>query len=146
MVLKILTKKLSSRSFNKTIKTYNENGNLNIIAVDCGIKENIIRCLVDRGARVTVVPFDYDYNKMDFDGIFISNGPGDPSMCTETINNLRTALDNNKPIFGICLGNQLLARAAGHDTYKMKFGNRGQNQPVIDLINNRLLLLFKTWP
>ena len=64
----------------KTIKTYGENGNLNIIAVDCGIKENIIRCLVERGARVTVVPFDYDYNKMDFDGIFISNGPGDPSM------------------------------------------------------------------
>ena len=124
----------------KTIKTYGKNGNLNIIAVDCGIKENIIRCLVERGAKVTVVPFDYDYNQMDFDGIFISNGPGDPSMCKETISNLSKALENDKPIFGICLGNQLLARAAGHDTYKMKFGNRGQNQPVIDLINNKAFI------
>jgi carbamoyl-phosphate synthase large subunit/carbamoyl-phosphate synthase small subunit len=128
---------LVSEVSTKEIKTYGKDGNLHIIAIDCGIKENIIRCLVERGAKVTVVPYNYDYNNMDYDGLFISNGPGDPSMCEETINNLKKSLQKRQPIFGICLGNQLLARAADHDTYKMKFGNRGQNQPVIDLINNK---------
>ena len=120
----------------KELKTYG-NGNIHIIAIDCGIKENIIRCLVERGAKVTVVPYNYDFNHLNFDGIFISNGPGDPSMCEETIINIRKNLDGDIPIFGICLGNQILARASGHDTYKMQYGNRGQNQPVIDLITKQ---------
>ncbi len=120
----------------KIIKTYGDS-DLHIIAIDCGIKENIIRCLVERGAKVTVVPYDYNFNNLDFDGIFISNGPGNPEMCTETIENIKLNLDGDKPIFGICLGNQILARASGHNTYKMKYGNRGQNQPVIDLITNK---------
>ena len=120
----------------KEINTYG-NGDLHIVAVDCGIKENIIRCLVDRGAKVTVVPYNLNFNKMEYDGLFISNGPGDPSMCNETIENIRIALNDDKPIFGICLGNQLLAKAAGHETYKMKFGNRGQNQPVLDMLTQR---------
>ena len=120
----------------KTIDTYGS-GDIHIVAVDCGIKENIIRCLVERGVRVTVVPYNYDFNEMDFDGLFISNGPGDPSMCEETIGNIRKSLEKDKPIFGICLGNQLLAKADGNDTYKMKYGNRGQNQPVVDMVTNQ---------
>lgn len=118
------------------IKTFGH-GDINIVAIDCGIKHNIIRCLVERGVKVTLVPYNFNFNNIDHDGIFISNGPGNPSMCFETIENIKTALEGDKPIFGICLGNQLLARASGHETYKMTYGNRGQNQPVIDLINNK---------
>ncbi|MDP2439841.1 MAG: glutamine-hydrolyzing carbamoyl-phosphate synthase small subunit, partial [archaeon] len=117
------------------------NGPLKIIAVDCGIKNNIIRQLAIRGATVKVVPWDYDFNKEDYDGLFISNGPGDPSMATITINHLRQALQTtNKPIFGICLGNQLLAIAAGGSTYKLPYGNRGQNQPCMDTLTGRCLI------
>eukprot|EP00743_Colponemidia_sp_Colp-15_P006014 GILK01006463.1.p1 GENE.GILK01006463.1~~GILK01006463.1.p1 ORF type:complete len:1511 (+),score=315.38 GILK01006463.1:81-4535(+) len=107
-----------------------------IIAVDCGMKYNIIRFLVrEKNVHLKVVPWDYDFNNEEYDGLFISNGPGDPKMCAKTIENLRTALqkEDYKPIFGICLGNQLLALAAGASTYKMKYGNRGMNQPCIDL-------------
>lgn len=121
-------------------RTYGS-GPLKLIAVDCGIKNNIIRQLAIRGCTVKVVPWDYDFNKEDYDGLFISNGPGDPSMATITINHLRQALQtSNKPIFGICLGNQLLAIAAGGSTYKLPYGNRGQNQPCMDTLTGRCLI------
>lgn len=111
-----------------------------IIAFDCGMKLNIVRHFIyHQGVSLTVVPFDYDLatnpGKIMYDGIFISNGPGDPTMCTATINSIRWAINIEppKPIFGICLGNQILALACGASTYKMKYGNRGMNQPCIDL-------------
>ena len=121
------------------IRTFGD-GDIHIVALDCGMKENIIRCLLEKNAKVTVVPYDYDFRKMDYDGLFISNGPGNPDMCSKTIYNIREAMTGEKPIFGICLGNQLLAKAAGIQTYKMKFGNRGQNQPVIDLLTNKVFI------
>jgi len=120
-------------------KTYGS-GDVHIVAIDCGIKFNIIRSLVSAGVRVTVVPWNWDIKKERYDGLFISNGPGDPAMCEETVSNLRWAIDQEVPIFGICLGNQLLARAAGCKTYKLKFGNRGHNQPVKDMLTDKVYI------
>ena len=122
-----------------TIEEYGS-GTKTVIAVDCGMKENILRCLTKRGLKVIRVPFDYDYSKDSFDGIFISNGPGDPAMCKETVSILKKAMSRKKPIFGICLGAQLLALAIGGKTYKLKFGHRGHNQPCRDLDTNRCIL------
>jgi len=102
-----------------------------IIMVDCGVKNNIIRCLMNTGATVIRVPWDYDFTQEEYDGLVISNGPGDPQICRETIVNIKKAINVGKPIFGICLGNQLLAIAAGASTYKLKYGHRGYNQPVL---------------
>jgi carbamoyl-phosphate synthase small subunit len=102
-----------------------------IIMVDCGVKNNIIRCLMNTGATVIRVPWDYDFTKEEYDGVVISNGPGDPQICRETIVNIKKAINVGKPIFGICLGNQLLSIAAGANTYKLKYGHRGYNQPVL---------------
>ena len=104
-----------------------------VVLVDCGVKANIIRCLVKRGVEVVRVPWDYDFNQLEFDGLFLANGPGDPERCTKTIEHIRTFLQNKtvKPLMGICLGNQLLARAAGAKTYKLKYGHRSHNQPVM---------------
>ena len=124
----------------KEIVYYGKGNPLKILAVDCGIKSNIIRMLVDRGAEVKLVPWDYDiYNDLpNVDGVFISNGPGDPTRCVKTISELKKVInapdDLLKPVFGICLGNQLLALAAGAVTEKLPFGNRGQNQPVINAL------------
>ena len=107
------------------------NGEHKVVLVDCGVKNNIIRCLLDRNATVIRVPWDYDFSNEDYDGIFISNGPGDPARCETTVANIQKAMQNDKPIMGICLGNQLLARAAGAETYKLKFGHRSHNQPVL---------------
>lgn len=107
------------------------NGKYKIMLVDCGVKYNIIRHLLNRNTTIIRVPWDYDYLNEEFDGIFISNGPGDPKLCTKTIQHLRGALEFEKPVFGICLGNQLMALAAGADTYKLKYGHRSHNQPVI---------------
>lgn len=106
------------------------NGPYKIVLVDCGVKNNIIRCLLDRGATVIRVPWDYDFTQEEYDGLFISNGPGDPRHCGILIENLRAVLTVSKPVFGICLGNQLLALASGADVYKLKYGHRGHNQPV----------------
>ncbi|MBN2805923.1 MAG: carbamoyl phosphate synthase small subunit, partial [Prolixibacteraceae bacterium] len=115
-------------------------GDIKVVLVDCGTKNNILRCLINRGARVKRVPWDYDFNNESYDGLFISNGPGDPAMCDVTVNNLAKALQNNQPIMGICLGNQLLARAAGADTYKLKYGHRSHNQPVLLNGTNRCFI------
>ncbi len=119
---------------------YNEGGNRKVLLVDCGVKNNIIRSLVARNCKVIRVPWDYDFSKEDFDGIVISNGPGDPKMCRKTISNVRAEMENEKPIFGICLGNQIMALAAGGDTYKLKYGHRGQNQPCINLDSKRCFI------
>jgi carbamoyl-phosphate synthase/aspartate carbamoyltransferase/dihydroorotase len=116
---------------------FNRGGSLKIVAVDCGIKNNQIRCLAQRGVEVTVVPWDFNFNEYlrtkDYDGLFLSNGPGDPEFCSVTIENLKEYLstEGNKPLFGICLGHQLLSLALGASTFKMKYGNRGHNQPCI---------------
>lgn len=101
-----------------------------VVLVDCGTKNNIIRCLVKRGVKVVRVPWDYDFNQLDYDGLFISNGPGNPDMAEKTVEHIRIALNGTKPICGICMGNQLLAKAAGAKTYKLKYGHRSHNQPV----------------
>ena len=103
-----------------------------VVLVDCGVKANIIRCLIRRGIEVIRVPWDYDFNELEFDGLFLANGPGDPEQCDKTVAHIRTFLNNKtvRPLMGICLGNQLLARAAGAKTYKLKYGHRSHNQPV----------------
>lgn len=106
-------------------------GKYRILLVDCGVKYNIIRNLIKRDATVILVPWDWDLSKEDYDGLFISNGPGDPKKCDTTIHHIRKSFERNKPIYGICLGNQLMALAAGADTYKLKYGHRSHNQPVI---------------
>ena len=116
---------------------------MRIVAIDCGIKANIIRYFMTKGVELLLVPWDHDISKEQYDGLFVSNGPGDPTKCKETIKQLKAILDTpdcgetGKPVFGICLGNQLLALAAGCKTYKMKYGNRGANQPCIDTRTNR---------
>ena len=118
----------------KDVKHYgSDKAKYKIVAVDCGIKNNILRCLLKRDVSITVVPWNYDF--FEYDGLFLANGPGDPVMCTKTIENIKVAVKNKKPIFGICLGNQLLALAAGAKTYKLKYGHRSQNQPAVH--NNR---------
>ena len=116
----------------KEVIHYNEGAGKRVVLVDCGVKANIIRCLVKRGVEVIRVPWDYDFNQLDFDGLFLANGPGDPEQCSKTVNHIRTFLNNPdvRPLMGICLGNQLLARAAGAKTYKLKYGHRSHNQPV----------------
>lgn len=116
------------------------NGEHKVVLVDCGVKYNIIRCLLKRGTTVIRVPWDYDFSDEDYDGVFLSNGPGDPAMCAKTIENIKKAIGIGKPIMGICLGNQLLARAAGADTYKLKYGHRSHNQPVLLNGTNRCFI------
>ncbi len=103
-----------------------------VVLVDCGVKANIIRCLLKRGIEVVRVPWDYDFNRLEFDGLFLANGPGDPERCEATVAHIRQFLqsENVRPCMGICLGNQLLAKAAGAKTYKLKYGHRSHNQPV----------------
>ena len=107
-------------------------GPVRILAIDCGMKENIVRSLTRKETTVIRVPWDYDFSNEKYDALFISNGPGDPTQCGVTIEHIKKAMETNKPILGICLGNQLLALAAGASTYKLKYGHRGQNQPCVD--------------
>jgi carbamoyl-phosphate synthase small subunit len=97
------------------------------------MKESMIRHLEKLPIEIVRVPFNYDYTQDEYDGVFLSNGPGDPIQCSETIAILKKALAKKKPIFGVCLGSQMLALAAGAKTYKLPFGHRGQNQPCMDL-------------
>jgi carbamoyl-phosphate synthase small subunit len=115
----------------KEIITYNEGtGKKRVILVDCGVKQNIIRCLIKQDVTVIRVPWDYDYNDLELDGLFISNGPGDPDTCDAAVRNIRKTIAGDKPICGICMGNQLLAKAGGATIYKLKYGHRSHNQPV----------------
>ncbi len=104
-----------------------------VVLFDCGAKRNIRRNLLKRGVNVTTVPWDFDLLNSDltYDAVILSNGPGDPKMAVQTITNVQKILSQKKPLLGICLGNQILALAAGGDTYKLKFGHRSQNQPVL---------------
>jgi len=108
-------------------------GKKRVVLIDCGSKHNIIHNLIKRGLRVLRVPWDYDFRNEQFDGLVISNGPGNPKMCRRTIYHIRDAISKQISTFGICLGNQLLALAAGANTYKLKYGHRSQNQPVIEV-------------
>jgi len=118
---------------------YNSYGDIKIGVIDCGVKTNILRSLVSRGASVTVLPWNFDFNKTgEFDGIFISNGPGNPTKAMETVNNLKKALTSfHKPIFGICMGNLLLGMAAGLDVRKLTFGNRAHNVPALNMFSGK---------
>lgn len=110
-----------------------------IALIDYGSKANIVRCLIREGVSVTVLPWNYDFNSVRdrFDGLFLSNGPGSPYSIPEAIETVREAISTwDKPIFGICMGNQIIGIAAGLKAYRMKFGNRGHNQPVISLLDN----------
>ncbi|MBX3708475.1 MAG: glutamine-hydrolyzing carbamoyl-phosphate synthase small subunit [Gammaproteobacteria bacterium] len=111
-----------------------------IIVVDCGMKENILRSFMRFPVRIKRVPYDYDFTHEEFDGVFISNGPGDPIQCQKTITILRKAMAQHKPTFGICLGTQLMALAAEAKTYKLPFGHRSHNQPCLHLATNRCYL------
>lgn len=122
LVAKVSTKKVTTKGSGKTT----------CVLIDCGAKKNIERELLARGLRVTTVPWNYDVfkHKLQFNYIVVSNGPGDPKMAQETVVILQTVMAKKIPVLGICLGNQILALAAGGDTYKLKFGHRGQNQPA----------------
>ena len=116
------------------------NGSKRVILVDCGAKMNIARSLVKRGVSVLRVPWDHDFAAEEGDGILISNGPGDPVRATTTIETLRRCFKDTRPVFGICLGNQLVGLAAGCRTYKLKFGHRSQNQPCRQVGTNRCFI------
>lgn len=117
-----------------------EKGKTKAVVIDCGIKNNIIRSLLKRNVTVIRVPWDYDFLKLEFNALLISNGPGNPKMAKETIANVKKALEKNIPTFGICLGNQILALAAGGDTYKLKYGHRSQNQPCLEIGTKRCFI------
>jgi carbamoyl-phosphate synthase small subunit len=111
-----------------------------VVAMDCGIKQNILRRLTSYGCQVTVVPTDYpasDILALNPDGIFLSNGPGDPAPVEVAISNIRELI-GRKPIFGICLGHQLIGLALGGKTFKLKFGHRGANHPVKNLLTGSI--------
>jgi carbamoyl-phosphate synthase small subunit len=115
----------------KDIIRYNEGAGKKVVLVDCGVKANIIRCLINRGVEVIRVPWNYDYTSMEFDGLFLANGPGDPSTCSAAVDIIRKQMNRSrKPICGICMGNQLLGKAGGASIYKLKYGHRSHNQPV----------------
>lgn len=112
-------------------------GRKKIIVIDCGAKNNIIKAFLKRNISVIRCPWDYNFLEQKVDGIVISNGPGDPKTCQNTINNVRKVLSKNIPVLGICLGSQILALAAGANTYKLKYGHRSQNQPCVEVGTKR---------
>ena len=116
----------------REVTHYNRGAGKKVVLVDCGVKHNILRCLIDRGVELIRVPWNYDFNNMEFDGLFLANGPGDPDTCVEAVKNIQKFLTNPKvrPCMGICMGNQLLSKAAGASIYKLKYGHRSHNQPV----------------
>lgn len=119
--------------------TLNAQGDVRIAVLDFGTKANILRSLVRRGASVTVLPWNFDFNAVrdQFDGLFLTNGPGDPNQCMEAAMNVRKTIQEwHKPVFGLCMGHQIIGLAAGLDAYRMTFGNRGHNQPVLALASS----------
>ena len=122
----------------KEIIRYNEGAGKKVVLVECGVKHNILRCLIDRGVEVIRVPWNYDYTSLTFDGLFLGNGPGNPDMCEEAVAILRRQMSmSRRPICGICMGNQLLAKAGGATIYKLKYGHRSHNQPVREVGTDR---------
>ncbi len=115
-------------------------GEKRVVLVDCGVKLNIIRELLKQQVRLIRVPWNHDFSTLDYDGLFLSNGPGNPDYCLPTVAHIREAMRQEKPIFGICMGNQLLAKAAGADTYKLKYGHRSHNQPVRKVGTNQCFI------
>ena len=125
----------------KEVIRYNEGAGKKVVLIDCGVKANILRLLLKREVEVIRVPWDYDFHTLHYDGLFISNGPGDPDTCEATVRNIRRAMqDEHLPIFGICMGNQLLAKAGGASVYKLKYGHRSHNQPVRMVGTNRCFI------
>jgi carbamoyl-phosphate synthase small subunit len=118
-------------------------GNKAVVLIDCGVKYGILRNLLKRGLNVVRVPYNFSAKEiMEYNpsGVIISNGPGDPKKCVKTIDCVRELIEEDIPIMGICLGAQILTLALGGDTYKMRYGHRSQNQPVIDLVTNRCFI------
>uniref|UniRef100_A0A8C8T1Q0 carbamoyl-phosphate synthase (ammonia) n=2 Tax=Pelusios castaneus TaxID=367368 RepID=A0A8C8T1Q0_9SAUR len=124
------------------IKVFGKGNPIKIVAVDCGLKYNTIRLLVKRGAEVHLVPWNHDFTKMEYDGLFLSGGPGDPMQARELIQNLKKVLesDRQEPLFGVSMGNLITGIAAGATSYKMPMANRGQNQPVMNLTNGQAFI------
>jgi carbamoyl-phosphate synthase small subunit len=108
-----------------------------VVVLDCGCKAHILRCLLDRGLNLIRVPHDYYFLNLEFDGLFIANGPGDPMMARTAVKHVAHSLAVGKPILGICMGNQILSLAAGAETYKLKFGHRSQNQPCLERVDDK---------
>ena len=126
----------------KEVIRYNEGAGKKVVLVDCGVKNNIIRCLLKRNVEVIRVPWNYDFNDIEYDGLFLANGPGDPDTASEAVDNIRKFLANPnvRPCMGICMGNQLLAKAAGAKIYKLKYGHRSHNQPVRQVGTNKCFI------
>ncbi|ESP03191.1 hypothetical protein LOTGIDRAFT_137874, partial [Lottia gigantea] len=126
----------------KEIQYFGKGNPIKIIALDCGIKHNMLRSLIMRGAEVKLVPWNYDFTTESYDGLFISNGPGNPELATEAIQHVKVVIesDREEPIFGICMGNQLTGLAAGAKSYKLPLGNRGHNQPVLNVKTNQAFI------
>lgn len=120
--------------------TYNKKGSKRVVVVDCGVKFNILRSLINRDCSIIRAPSCYNFFEMSFDAVVISNGPGDPKMCREAISNARKCFEREIPTFGICLGNQIMALAAGADTFKLKYGHRSQNQPCLQIGSKRCFI------
>uniref|UniRef100_A0A4W6F5S3 Carbamoyl-phosphate synthase [ammonia], mitochondrial n=1 Tax=Lates calcarifer TaxID=8187 RepID=A0A4W6F5S3_LATCA len=135
-------KNLVAEVSTKEPKVFGKGNPIKVVAIDCGIKHNIIRLLVKRGAEVHLVPWDQDLLSLDYDGLFISNGPGDPSLAKTLIQNVQKVLESDRPepVFGICMGNQITALAAGAKSYKLPMGNRGQNQPVLNVMTDQAFI------
>lgn len=131
---------LARKVTTKEVIRYTAGGNKTAVLIDCGVKHGILRNLLRRGFDVVRVPYDMSAEQiMDYkpDGVMISNGPGDPKQCVKTVETIQNILDENVPLMGVCLGTQILALALGGDTYKLKYGHRSQNQPVLDLSSRR---------
>ena len=127
----------------KEPKTFGKNVNGRLALIDCGVKTNIIRSLVSRGFEVSVLPYDVSYNEARSNGtqgLVLSNGPGDPKLCAPVVDLAREALDESLPLLGICLGTQIIALAGGAETFKLKYGHRGQNKPCVDLRTGRSMV------
>lgn len=147
LAIKVTTKKVYEWSdtlqniYNRNTKDLDQN--YKVVVYDFGVKHNILRILKNKGCKLTVVPADYPIEKvlgLKPDGVFLSNGPGDPQACGYAINNIKNLLDKKIPMFGICLGFQLLALSLGAKTKKMKFGHHGANHPVLELSSNKVLI------
>lgn len=122
------------------VPTVYRGGPLRVAVIDCGIKASILRALLSREVTIIRLPFNASAEEVlsySPDGIFLSNGPGDPRRYFSTIETVRSLLETNKPVFGVCLGNQLLSLAMGGETYKLRYGHRGQNKPCLDLETGR---------